>query len=239
MAANKSRLIYILLIVLVLLSSFNGYYFFVRTQAGLSFFNRLFGKEIDPIFQSSSYWDYMGIYESLNRMEKRKDLVVFLGDSITARFKVCEYFHQYPVLNRGIFSDTTAGLRNRLEVNCNNLDIDKCFLMIGHNDLKYRQNDEILNNFEDILNIIHADRIYIISILPTRGKTPEFNQRIIQVNSHLKKLAEKYGDNMLFLDLYPYFADKRGEMKQEFSRDGVHPNSNGYRTLAVLISRYL
>ena len=41
--------------------------------------------------------------------------IVFVGDSITARFEWDEYFTEYTVANRGIDSDVTEGVLNRLD----------------------------------------------------------------------------------------------------------------------------
>ena len=141
----------LLILFLAVLLGFNTYYFFIRRGVGLSFYlKKVIEKPIDPILDHPLYQDYKIEYEYLNSTYRGSKYIVFLGDSITARFKLSEYFPHKPLLNRGIFSDTTHGLINRIENNCNNLDVAKCFILIGYNDLKYRTDGEILENYEKI-----------------------------------------------------------------------------------------
>lgn len=228
----------LLILFLAVLLGFNTYYFFIRRGVGLSFYlKKVIEKPIDPILTHPLYKDYRTEYEYLNSNYQGSNYIVFLGDSITARFKVNEYFPHKKVLNRGIFSDTTCGVLERVEDNCNNLDIAKCFILIGYNDLKYRTDGKILENYEKILTILKADELYVMSLLPVSPKYEAFMQRIPQLNQRIKEIASKYG--CTYVDISTKFIDSDGYMRKEFSTDGVHPNKDGYRELGKVLERWI
>lgn len=228
----------LLILFLAVLLGFNTYYFFIRRGVGLSFYlKKVIEKPIDPILTHPLYKDYRTEYEYLNSNYQGSNYIVFLGDSITARFKVNEYFPHKKVLNRGIFSDTTCGVLERVEDNCNNLDIAKCFVLIGYNDLKYRTDGKILENYEKILTILKADELYVMSLLPVSPKYEAFMQRIPQLNQRIKEIASKYG--CTYVDISTKFIDSDGYMRKEFSTDGVHPNKDGYRELGKVLERWI
>ena len=106
----------LLILFLAVLLGFNTYYFFIRRGVGISFYlKKVIEKPIDPILTHPLYNDYRTEYEYLNSNYQGSNYIVFLGDSITARFKVNEYFPHKKVLNRGIFSDTTCGVLERVQ----------------------------------------------------------------------------------------------------------------------------
>ena len=52
------------------------------------------------------------------------------------------------------------------------------------------------------------------------------NNRIRELNQQLQNIAAKEG--IKYLDLYPLFADSRGELRSDFSTDGLHLSPQGY-----------
>ena len=205
---------------------------------GLSFYlEKLFVKSKDPILEKTIYQDYKTEYEFLNTLQGDAPCIVFLGDSITARFKIKEYFPGKPVLNRGIFSDTTFGLLNRIENNCNNLNVEKCFILIGYNDLKYRDNDEILKNYDMIARKVHSQEIYLLSLLPLSKIHENYNKRVSEINERIRHIAFKY--RCTYLDIHNKFINLHGYMRTELSTDGVHPNKDGYLELKEALEFYM
>jgi lysophospholipase L1-like esterase len=68
-------------------------------------------------------------------------------------------------------------------------------------------------------------------MLPTNSsfnklKSHYHNDRIRQVNEKLKELTVK--ENVTLIDSYPHFADQRGDLKAQYTYDGVHLNKQGY-----------
>jgi len=166
-------------------------------------------------------------YERLNAKYKEETLVVFVGDSITKRFNIQEFANTGDILNRGIFSDTTYGLLMRMDRNILNLEIDKLFIMIGYNDLKFRSNAEIIRNIERILTKSKARETYVQSLLPVSADKASVNERIVQLNDALKALSQD--SKCFYVDLYSRFKGSDNGIKSELTSDGVHPNYFGYR----------
>lgn len=216
------------------LVAFNVYYFFVHRQVGPGFYlHRLLQAPADPILSLAIYQDSAEEYERLN--EKRGDLpvTVFLGDSITRRFHLGEYFPGMPLVNRGIFHDTTEGLLARLDRNVNNLRVDRLFLLIGHNDLPYRTDEEIVENIALLLSRARAREVILQSILPVAPARTEDNRRIVALNERLQRLCP--AESCTFLDLHARFRDGRGGLRSDYSRDGIHPNAAGYEAWAKAV----
>jgi len=182
---------------------------------------------------SPEYRDQVDQYEYLNQKLKVGADVVFIGDSLTKRFNVEEYFHGHFVLNRGICSDTTVGLLKRLDRNLNNLKMNKLFLLIGYNDLEYRSNAEILSNITLILERIRAKNICVQSLLPVDSKRGDINLRIKEMNGNLQKLCFYKG--IEYIDLYRYFNDEKGGLSEKYLIDGIHLNGAGYRLWKELV----
>lgn len=231
LSSKKNVIIFLLFLFLL---SFNIYDFIIGNNVGFRLrYNRLFSKPIDHILERPIYKDYKTEYELLNNTFQGTDYIVFIGDSITARFNVYEYFPQKPVLNRGIFFDTTYGLLNRIETNCNNLNISKCFVLIGFNDLKYRNNDQIIANYNKILKKLNAEQIYVLSLLPVSQKHKGLAKRIIQLNYRIKQLALTFG--CTYIDMFSRFIGTDGYIKVDLSTDGVHPNKEGYKIFNAVL----
>jgi len=113
--------------------------------------------------------------------------------------------------------------------------------MIGINDLIRGITDEtLLANQQMIvryLRRIHPrSKIVVQSILPHSAESITWegrdrllaisNPRIRKLNERLRAIAKE--ENVIFLDLYPLFADADGNLKMELSTDGLHLNPQGY-----------
>jgi len=76
--------------------------------------------------------------------------------------------------------------------------------MIGSNDLKFRQNDEIINNIEKIIKNINANKIYVQSLFPLDKRRKWFNKRILLLNKELELFCQE--NNIKFIkNLLIYF----------------------------------
>jgi lysophospholipase L1-like esterase len=164
---------------------------------------------------------------------------VFAGDSHVRKFNLEQYFisPKYTLLNRGIKSDTTTGLLSRFKETINNIKTDKLVLIIGYNDLKYRDNSKIIYNYDKILTTATAKTVYVFSVFPVGKNRTWFNSRIIELNRGIKKLCVKY--NIIYVDMFPYLVYPDGGLKDEYSLDGTHLNTTGYNVLASVLNKLL
>ena len=223
------------------LIGFNIYYFFIWRGVGLDYYiSRHLGRQPDLIETKVIYSVLVEKYANLNRKRKEGRVHVFIGDSITKGFNIHE-FHgsdRIPVLNRGIFFDTTVGIMNRVDSNVNNLDVESLFLMIGYNDLGIRADDEILGNIEMILARSRARNKFVQSILPVNSLWAEMNGRIVFLNKSLSALANEKG--YIFIDLHSHFTKAdNGGINPYMTYDGVHLNYRGYKLWYDLIKKHL
>ncbi|PPT09858.1 N-Acetylneuraminate cytidylyltransferase [Geitlerinema sp. FC II] len=62
------------------------------------------------------------------------------------------------------------------------------------------------------------------------------NAAVHQIDRELKEVLDRYPD-IEFLDLNPYFTDESGNLKREFSTDGLHPNPRAALVLLKLLDR--
>lgn len=141
------------------------------------------------------------------------------------------------MLNRGISGDTTVGVMRRIAKSTAGLDVDKLFLMIGLNDLMYRDDKEIVSNIGDILMRLDAQEKFLQSILPVDKSRKEHNNRIMIINEGLKKLCKENGYR--YIDLHAHFRDAHGGLLSRLSRDGVHLNAAGYKLWSDVLRPYL
>ncbi|MBQ8527968.1 MAG: hypothetical protein IJ429_05775 [Lachnospiraceae bacterium] len=154
--------------------------------------------------------------------------IVFVGDSITARFEWDEYFTDYTVANRGIDSDVTEGVYNRLDTITSQTP-EKIFLMVGINDIRQDIPAETtLSYYEKILDELKTSlpdcEIYIQSVLPVHTSTGIDNTVVQNLNLSLQQLAEQKG--ITYLDIYSAVVDADNNFT--YTVDGVHPTGEGY-----------
>lgn len=166
--------------------------------------------------------------------------IIFLGDSITARGHWEEFFSQENVLNRGIGSDTSEGVYNRLEeIIARNP--KKIFLMIGINDLGYgikqdRTKYYIDETIQILASVLPDCKIYLESVLPCETISLE---RIRSLNHEIKTVADGI-ERCEYIDLYSLFIDETGGIKEGLlSEDGVHLNGDGYRVWIEALQKFI
>ncbi|MGN6181879.1 MAG: family 20 glycosylhydrolase [Mucilaginibacter sp.] len=176
-----------------------------------------------------------------------KNDVIFLGNSITNGNEWDELFADSHIKNRGISGDVTAGVLNRLdEVTARKP--EKVFLLIGINDLAHGSlPDSAVRNVFTIVRRVHeespATRIYVESILPVNNHFKNFPTHVT------KSLQVKQADSMLrvnanglgyrYIDLYPFFCDKNGQLDTLYTNDGLHEKGTGYMLWKHLIYPYV
>ncbi len=92
----------------------------------------------------------------------------------------------------------------------------------------------------DIKDSVPSAKIYIFNIIPQcngkLGKT-ERNGIIRERNAFIASFCE--GCQLPMIDLYNLFVDRNGDLKEEFTIDGVHINDKGYRIWAELLKPYI
>lgn len=181
--------------------------------------------------------------------------IVFLGDSLTEMFPLKDFFPTLNVVNRGIYGDTTDGVLNRLEEGVIALNPTKIFLLIGTNDIEMEKEDpteHILKNYELIIGRIKNGcpdaALFVESLLPiSRHKMPAMdkilvgkkrdNELIAEINEGIQALAQKY--NLEYIDVDSVMKDENGELKVDYTIEGLHLNALGYKEIVGKLMPYI
>lgn len=189
--------------------------------------------QYDSSFRFYYYDQKLSMFE---QMPAKDNCIIWLGDSITDGCEWSELFPNYNNLNRGVSSDNTFGVLNRLPEIIRRKPA-KVFILIGINDIARNiPVDVILRNFTKMVERIQQEsprtKIYVQSLLPTNNQFTQFKnhqnkEAVIQtVNKGIAQLAIDKKIN--FIDLYAAFQDKEGRLDVRFTNDGLHLTGAGY-----------
>ncbi|MBC5775537.1 sialate O-acetylesterase [Pontibacter sp. KCTC 32443] len=176
----------------------------------------------------------------------KKD-IIFLGNSLTAHIDWAELLENKNVRNRGISSDITFGVLERLDEVIEGKPA-KVFLLIGINDISRNVPEEvILANYKKIIRRIKAGspktKIYVQTLLPTNNTFDKFKKhynkeaQTVAVNKGIKEIAAT--EKVTVIDLHPNFTNSDGKLKQEYTHDGLHLTIAGYKVWAGILKKYL
>ena len=174
--------------------------------------------------------------------------IVMVGASIMEWFPLEKCFPGVSITNRGIAGDTILGLIKRDAESMYELKPSKVFLMIGHNTVAGDPNQPIGNFelqygllFKRMRQHLPGAKVYIQSLTPVSGhlveQYPNINARINEVNVLLKKLAAE--NRFEFLNTHPLMANEKGELRADYTADGLHPTEPGYLAWAAFLKPYV
>lgn len=194
-------------------------------------------------------------YQKTNPSLRGKNTIVFFGDSITDYCDLNTYYPEYNAVNRGIAGNTTCDLLNRMDISVFALAPAAVVLLIGINDMmnEGKKPDEVVINYEKIIQGIKENcpnaKIICQSVYPgwngDKKKAPHgltfpiayLSEDIVTLNVMIQKLCQKYG--CIYADIHTHLKCNDNTMKSEYSDDGCHPNSAGYKIIAEHIKKYL
>lgn len=164
--------------------------------------------------------------------------IVFIGDSHIERFLLNEYYPNKHIRNRGIGSNTSFQVLDRLRPILQRHP-SKVFVLIGVNDLAFGfTTDSVIKNIAKITNEIRAANAvpYIISILPTMDTEDYLNPAIIDINTTLQILSESR--SLTYIDLYR-LVSLNNKLDPALTIDKIHLNSVGYKRCKEALDRYI
>ena len=174
------------------------------------------------------------------------DNFIFLGDSITELYPLEEYYDNLPVVNSGISGNKTTDILNDMKTRVYQYNPTKVFLLIGTNDLNSTDEDIVdvtFDNIKKIVNEIKENRsdatIYVESVYPVNSViennvvTNRTNKKVKELNKKLSNYCDE--ESCEYINLYDDLIDEEGNLKTEYTEDGLHLNSLGY----VVITREL
>lgn len=170
--------------------------------------------------------------------------IVFIGDSITAG-----WIHPLPDkvdgtvrIGRGIAGQTSAQVRARFAEDCLALHPAVVHILVGTNDIAGNGGpmtlDDTRANLSAMASAAQAAGIKVIigTLLPTieynwrPGQQPV--PKIAEINAWIRQ--EAAARNYVLADYFTPLAAPDGSLKAQYSRDGVHPNANGYKIVEAV-----
>ena len=171
---------------------------------------------------------------------------VFLGDSITALYDLNKYYDGLPVVNSGISGETTDDIVNNLQDRVYKYNPSKVIILIGINDIEKKiTKEKTIENINKIVTQIKDNKpdceIYLESIYPINNSNEEkinhsmvgirTNDQVKSLNEELVKLSKK--EKINYVDLYDKLLDKNGNLKIEYTKEGLHMSDKGYEKVCI------
>lgn len=200
-------------------------------------------------------------FRALNR-NAIKGGILFTGSSLMEHFPVTEIAFRegirVPVYNRGIGGTTTDEFLEHIHEVLIDLCPSKVFLNIGTNDMTdrvygSRWMEHLTENYDKILEkaleAIPNVTIYTMAYYPANlhmpGRTPEMlnwmkertPENIRECSRRVEELAKKYGQR--YIDVNDGLTDENGELREEYSIEGVHMYAEAYELIFRNLKPYI
>lgn len=203
----------------------------------LMFFNNLHLKKIIKVLDSKTE----------TKEVVKKDKIIFLGDSITHRYDLKKYYDNKNIINQGVEGDTTEDIINRLQTSIYDYNVRKVILLIGTNDIGIGKDP--IENIKLIINKIksydNSIEIIVESIYPINNtKNSKIqkdtvgirnNEKIKETNKKIKEICKE--KNITYVNVYDELTDKNGNLKLEYTVEGLHISDEGYKKITNVLSK--
>jgi lysophospholipase L1-like esterase len=193
----------------------------------------------------STYFARTNEFKIYNRFAKPQG-IVFVGDSLTQRYPLNEFYPGLHLYNRGIDGDTTVGVLKRLDLSIFDLKPTTVVLQIGTNDLQVEgiTKDITIVNIQKIVKAIQttqpAIHLILVSLYPVNLSIdklvnkfivgPRNNEDIKSINQAIAKIQ-----GVKFVDVYPHLLNEDKELNMQYSKEGLHLSLAGYAIITPLI----
>ena len=190
-------------------------------------------------------------YRELNQISVIEPDIIFIGDSIIEYYPLQELLGTTKtIVNRGIRGYQTGLLRENLDAHLYGDAVDQFVLLIGTNDIgKEVELEQTLRNLEAVIQSIARDfpltQIKLLSILPVNEGT-EYQQTVyIRTNEKIKAWNQAYQDlasaymQVDFVPVFENLLDQDGQLKADYTTDGLHLSVAGYQALSNTLKKYI
>ena len=187
-------------------------------------------------------------YHSQNKAKEGQ--IVFFGDSITEMLSASDWYSDYSLesglelYNRGIGGDTVIGLYKRVKESVTSINPKAVVILIGTNDLYFGFCSEfVVHMIDELVGLIKKEcpecKIILQAIYPVIEKMTKnrYNKTIRETNVGYKAVAEKHG--IIYLDMTDILVDASGNLKEEYTYDGLHLSAKGYEVTTREIVKLL
>ncbi|MBT9315280.1 SGNH/GDSL hydrolase family protein [Leptothoe spongobia] len=198
----------------------------------------------------------LSYYSQAQKLDEKGDTkrVVIFGDS-RAEDWTSPKIEGYEFINRGVGGQTSAQTSQRFDHHMRDLEPDIVVIQVGINDLKAiplmpDERNVIIDlcraNIRQMVEDSKAlgANVIITTILPV-GEVPlirkpvwsdDVAQAIYEVNGYIDSLAD---EQVIIFDGFSAIADEQGLMPEDFRKDELHLNQQGYVTLNEAFIEFL
>lgn len=230
---------YLLPLSLLLNLFFIGYLVGKRVYYATGAAEKTLPKPVNDSITTLTYNKYVGFDNKRHLytgLPIAKTDVLFIGDSQTDMYPLNEMFSTLHIKNRGISGSASADVLKSVR----GFDIpNTVFLLVGINDFFYQvEPDTTVKNIAAIIDLLHAKnpqaKVYVQSVLPVRDK--KMTEKIVALDSRISALSKQH--QATFINLFPHF-EQNGEIKKEYTIDGIHLSLEGYRVWTDQVKKYI
>lgn len=190
------------------------------------------------------YYQRASLFDTLGT---NQNSIVMLGNSLTHGCEWHELLGNPNVVNRGINGDIAEGIDLRLDGILRGHPA-KIFLLCGVNDVSHDLSaDSIASAVEAIIGRIKREspttKVYLQSLLPINNSFGRYKrifgkeQTIRDINTLLEAYAAK--NDITWINLYPAFADEKGNLRSDLTNDGLHLLGPGYIIWREILLPYI
>ena len=190
-------------------------------------------------------------YRELNQISLLEPDMIFIGDSIVEYYPLQELLGTAKtIVNRGIRGYQTRLLLENLDAHLYGDAVDQIVLLIGTNDIgKDIPLNEALDNLERVIQSIARDyplsQIKLLSILPV-NEGEKYKQTVyIRTNEKIREWNQAYEAltsaymQVDFVPVYDSLIDSEGQLKKDYTTDGLHLSVAGYQALSEALKGVL
>jgi len=212
--------------------------------------DRIAAREEIKARRKAEDWAALGHYREANAALVGAPVdVVFIGDSITEMWAVAQPdLFAGGVVGRGVSGQTSAQILLRFMADVVALRPRAVHLMCGVNDIAGNTGpttpDDYHNTMRALVVLARAHGMGVIlgsltpiTALPWAPEVQKPRERVQQLNAGLRDLADAEG--LIYADYFPVLADAEGALRSDLTRDGVHPQREGYALMHSVVAPLL
>ena len=193
----------------------------------------------------SKDWAQFYRYEGKNDSLTTRPDVVFMGNSITDCWAdtVPAFFADNNFVGRGISGQVSSQMLVRFQEDVINLHPKVVVICCGTNDIAQNNGpitlEHILHNIKSMCQLARANKIkpVVCSTLPAKGFKWRLDMKpandIIRLNEMIKAYAQE--NKIPYVDYHSALKDEENGLPRKYSKDGVHPNAQGYAVMESVI----
>ncbi len=191
---------------------------------------------------------FMAFFLSGCLFEHEESELCFIGDSITYRWDIEDYFPEYAIRKHAVSGAVVQDMDNWNLTDC----IDKpVFILMGTNNIGLTKledpsatakKDSLIKEYMPRIKRLQARETWVISILPRNYKKMQpisANQYLEIVNRNIKSALDSLDINSHFVNVFDRFLIDDYTIDDDLFVDGLHPNRRGYEILSEEIHKRL